>query len=289
MNIARAAMAPTSRRAAASPRAATAERPGPICRPKTARGSRPIRGDGSKSPSRRPTRSASMPSSRIRARRSTCPTTAGSAGKSATAARAWCGGPSISPASSSIRRTRIGSSRWASGSPSPKTAARESFSSASGGSHGDWHDIWINPTNTKYSVGGDDGGLWYTYDGANRWWKANNLPVSQFYHVSVDDKDPYQVYGGLQDNSSWVGDQEYPGGITNSRWENLFGGDGFWAFADPSDPNFAYAEAQGGHVGRINRKTLEQRDIQPKGGYKEKLRYNWNTPIAMSPNERGTI
>jgi|tagenome__1003787_1003787.scaffolds.fasta_scaffold20988914_6 photosystem II stability/assembly factor-like uncharacterized protein len=165
----------------------------------------------------------------------------------------------------------------------------KSFSNAAGASHGDWHDIWINPNNTKQIVGGDDGGLWYSYDGANRWWKANNLPVSQFYHVSTDSRDPYQVYGGLQDNSSWVGDQEYPGGITNNRWENLFGGDGFWTFSDPSDPNFAYAEAQGGHVGRVNRHTLEQRDIQPKGGFKEKLRYNWNTPIALSPNEKGTI
>ncbi len=165
----------------------------------------------------------------------------------------------------------------------------KSFSNAAGGSHGDWHDVWIDPANTKYIVGGDDGGLWYSYDGGVRWWKANNLPVSQFYHVSTDTKDPYQVYGGLQDNSSWVGDQEYPGGITNSRWENLFGGDGFWAFSDPSDPNFAYAEYQGGHIGRINRKTLEQRNIQPQGGYKEKLRYNWNTPIALSPNEKGTI
>jgi photosystem II stability/assembly factor-like uncharacterized protein len=165
----------------------------------------------------------------------------------------------------------------------------KSFSNAAGGSHGDWHDIWINPANTKNIVGGDDGGLWYTFDGANRWWKANNLPVSQFYHVSTDNKDPYQVYGGLQDNSSWVGDQEYPGGITNSRWENLFGGDGFWTFSDPSDPNFAYAEYQGGHIGRVNRRTLEQRNIQPQGGYKEKLRYNWNTPIALSPNEKGTI
>src|SRR3954447_2706654 len=119
--------------------------------------------------------------------------------------------------------------------------AGKSFASASGGSHGDWHDVWIDPTNTKYIVGGDDGGLWYSYDGGNKWWKANNLPVSQFYHVSVDNKDPYQVYGGLQDNSSWVGDQEYPGEITNSRWENLYGGDGFWAFADPSDPDYAYA------------------------------------------------
>jgi len=165
----------------------------------------------------------------------------------------------------------------------------KSFANASGGSHGDWHDVWIDPTNTKYIVGGDDGGLWTSYDGGNKWWKSNNLPVSQFYHVIVDNKDPFQVYGGLQDNSSWVGDSEYPGGITNSRWENLFGGDGFWAFADPADPNFAYAEAQGGHVGRINRHTLEQRDIMPKGGYKEKLRYNWNTPIALSPNEHGTI
>ena len=165
----------------------------------------------------------------------------------------------------------------------------KSFSNAAGGSHGDWHDIWINPNNTKNIVGGDDGGLWYTFDGANRWWKANNLPVSQFYHVSTDTRDPYEVYGGLQDNSSWVGDQEYPGGITNSRWENLFGGDGFWTFSDPSDSNFAYAEYQGGHIGRVNRKTLEQRNIQPQGGYKEKLRYNWNTPIALSPNEKGTI
>ena len=116
--------------------------------------------------------------------------------------------------------------------------AGKSFSNAAGGSHGDWHDVWINPADTKYIVGGDDGGLWTSYDGGNRWVKSWNLPVSQFYHVSTDDKDPYQVYGGLQDNSSWVGDQEYPGGITNSRWENLYGGDGFWAFADPVRPQF---------------------------------------------------
>ncbi|MBA3669064.1 MAG: sialidase [Sphingomonas sp.] len=165
----------------------------------------------------------------------------------------------------------------------------KSFANSAGSSHGDWHDVWINPTNTKHLVGADDGGLWYSFDGGNRWWKANNLPVSQFYHVSADTKDPYQVYGGLQDNSSWAGDQDYPGGITNSRWENLFGGDGFWTFADPSDPNYAYAEYQGGHIGRINRKTLEGRNIQPTAGYKEKLRYNWNTPIALSPNDKGTI
>jgi len=100
--------------------------------------------------------------------------------------------------------------------------------------------------------------VWYSYDAGNKWWKGDNLPISQFYHVSLDNDRPYHVYGGLQDNSSWVGDSEYPGGITNSRWENMYGGDGFWMFVDPTDPNYLYAEAQGGEIGRVNRKT--QRD-----------------------------
>ena len=117
-----------------------------------------------------------------------------------------------------------------------------------------------------------------------------NLPVSQFYHVSVDNAEPYHVYGGLQDNSSWVGDSSYPGGVTNSRWENMFGGDGFWTWEDPSDPNYIYAEAQGGEIGRVNRYTHETRSIKPYPHYGEKkLRFNWNTPIQMSPNEKGTI
>ncbi len=164
-----------------------------------------------------------------------------------------------------------------------------SFSNTSGGSHGDWHDLWIDPTNPSHIVGGDDGGLWISQDGGSRWWKSNNLPVSQFYHVSVDMKDPYQVYGGLQDNSSWVGDSAYPGGVSNQRWENLYGGDGFWAMVDPTDPDAVYAESQGGYIGRVNRRTHASRDIQPKAGYKEKLRFNWNTPIAISPTQKGTV
>src|SRR6266496_4074502 len=66
-----------------------------------------------------------------------------------------------------------------------------------GGMHGDVHGVWIDPTNTQIVFSGDDGGMWYSYNGGSKWWKAENLPVSQFYHVSVDDKDPYRVYGGL--------------------------------------------------------------------------------------------
>jgi photosystem II stability/assembly factor-like uncharacterized protein len=165
----------------------------------------------------------------------------------------------------------------------------KSFSSAGGGAHGDFHDVWIDPADSRQVIVGDDGGLWFSKDGGNRWWKSNNLPVSQFYHVSVDNEDPYNVYGGLQDNSSWVGASSFPGGVGSAQWENLYGGDGFWVFADPSDPDYVYAEAQGGNIGRVHRRTHQTRDIQPRANYGEKLRWNWNTPIHLSPNEKGTL
>jgi photosystem II stability/assembly factor-like uncharacterized protein len=162
------------------------------------------------------------------------------------------------------------------------------FSNITSGAHGDFHDVWIDPADSEHVIAGDDGGVWYSYDAGNRWWKAENLPVSQFYHVSVDMERPYNVYGGLQDNSAWVGASSYPGGIANSQWENMYGGDGFFMFADPSDPTFIYAEAQGGDIARINRKTHEIRPIKPLPQYKEgKLRFNWNTPIFVSPT--GTL
>jgi photosystem II stability/assembly factor-like uncharacterized protein len=166
----------------------------------------------------------------------------------------------------------------------------KSFSSVGRAAHGDFHDVWIDSDNTNVVYTGDDGGLWRSEDGGTRWKHQINLPISQFYHVSVDNSNPYRVYGGLQDNSSWVGDSSYPGGVTNSRWENMYGGDGFWMFEDPSDPDYLYAEAQGGTIGRVNRHSLEVRSIQPLPNYNEKkLRFNWNTPIHMSPNEKGTL
>ncbi len=170
------------------------------------------------------------------------------------------------------------------------TDGGKSFNVVSSAAHGDFHDVWIDPKNPNIVIAGDDGGLWRSEDGGNRWKHQMNLPVSQFYHVSVDNSDPYRVYGGLQDNSSWVGDSSYPGGVTNSRWENMFGGDGFWMFEDTADPNYIYAEAQGGEIGRVQRYTHEIREIKPLPNYGEKkLRFNWNTPIHMSPNEKGTL
>ncbi|MFN9966665.1 MAG: VPS10 domain-containing protein, partial [Lysobacteraceae bacterium] len=128
------------------------------------------------------------------------------------------------------------------------TDGGKSFADTAGATHADSHDVWVNPTNPQHIVMGDDGGMWYSYDGGSRWWKADNLPISQFYRVAVDQQDPYQVYGGLQDNSSWIGDSSYPGGVTNDRWNNIYGGDGFWVLPDNADPRYVYAEYQGGNI-----------------------------------------
>jgi photosystem II stability/assembly factor-like uncharacterized protein len=172
----------------------------------------------------------------------------------------------------------------------------KSFSTIGGfnGAHGDVHDVFVDPGDSQRVFAGDDGGLWISYDGANKWWKTDNLPISQFYHVSVDGADPYHVYGGLQDNSAWVGDSAYPGGITSSRWESMIGGDGFFMYPDPTDPNYVYGESQGGAISRVNMHTHESRDIQPRLGPEElkrytKLRFNWNTPIALSPRDPATL
>ncbi|MBI2679028.1 MAG: sialidase [Candidatus Koribacter versatilis] len=170
------------------------------------------------------------------------------------------------------------------------TDGGKSFGPVSRQAHGDFHDVWIDPSNPNLVITGDDGGLWRSLDGGNRWEHMVNLPISQFYHVSVDNADPYHVYGGLQDNSSWVGDSSYPGGVSNSRWENMYGGDGFWMWEDPSDPDYVYAEAQGGEIGRVNRRTHETRAIKPYPNYGEKkLRCNWNSPIMVSPNDKNTL
>ncbi len=165
----------------------------------------------------------------------------------------------------------------------------KSFASANGGTHSDHHDVWIDPKNSKHVFTTNDGGLATSYDGGGTWNKNNNLPVSQFYHVAVNDKDPYEVFGGLQDNSAWVAPSEYPGGISNAKWENIGGGDGFFALPDPSDPNYAYTESQGGEIIRVNRTTLDSRSIKPQAGYKEKLRFNWNTPLATSATDPTTL
>ncbi|MGI9108380.1 MAG: VPS10 domain-containing protein [Pyrinomonadaceae bacterium] len=165
----------------------------------------------------------------------------------------------------------------------------KTFSGIAGSVHSDFHAMWINPANPEQIYVGTDGGLYSSEDRGSTWRFYGNLPLSQFYHVSYDMRQPYNVYGGLQDNSSWYGPSRGVSGIQNRDWRSVLGGDGFWAFEDPSDPDYIYAEYQGGNLARINRKTLETRTIKPLAAAGEKLRFNWNAPIHISPTEKSTI
>ncbi len=159
-----------------------------------------------------------------------------------------------------------------------------SFADASGDGgwiHSDMHALWINPKNTNQLYLGTDGGVYVSLDKGGSWIFLQSLPVGQFYHVAIDNADPYRMYGGLQDNGSWVGPSSAPGGVGNSNWMAINGGDGFWAQPDPNDSNIAYAESQGGEANRINLTTTKSFSIQPQEAQgEEKLRWNWNTPIV---------
>jgi photosystem II stability/assembly factor-like uncharacterized protein len=159
-----------------------------------------------------------------------------------------------------------------------------SFAEASyegGWVHSDHHALWVNPNYTNQMYLGTDGGVYFSMDRGATWFFVQNLPVGQFYHVAIDNEKPYRIYGGLQDNGSWMAPSAAPGGVGNANWMNIYFGDGFWTQPDPTDPNIAYAEYQGGSMGRINLTTLKSVNIKPQQTPKEeKLRWNWNTPIV---------
>ena len=122
--------------------------------------------------------------------------------------------------------------------------------------------------------------MYISLDKGATWNFVHNLPVSQFYHVAMDEKKPYNLYGGLQDNGSWVGPSAAPGGVSNANWKAINGGDGFWVQPDPVNPDIVYAESQGGEVNRINRSTVKSVGIKPQqGATEEKLRWNWKRDI----------
>ncbi len=147
--------------------------------------------------------------------------------------------------------------------------------------HSDHHALWIDPKNTDHMYLGTDGGVYISNDRGVTWIFCGNLPVGQFYRIAVDNAQPFRIYGGLQDNGSWVGPSAAPGGITNGDWKGLYWGDGFWTVPDPIDSNTVYAESQGGSSARIDMRNSKSYNIKPqqlKG--QEKLRWNWNSPIV---------
>lgn len=155
-----------------------------------------------------------------------------------------------------------------------------------GGSvHPDHHALWINPKLPQQLLLGTDGGVYESMNQGAKWRHARNLPVSQFYHVSADMAQPYNVYGGLQDNGSWTAPSRGASGIRNRDWDSVGMGDGFWVWPDPKDPDTVFSQYQGGKLLRVNRAIGEVKQIAPaRGDGEEKLRFNWNTPTVLAPS-----
>jgi photosystem II stability/assembly factor-like uncharacterized protein len=154
--------------------------------------------------------------------------------------------------------------------------------------HVDDHALWIDEKNTRHFIIGGDGGIYETWDNGENWQFKPNLPVTQFYRVHVDNELPfYNVYGGTQDNASMFGPSRTISsvGIVNDDWTVTHGGDGFETQVDPNDPNIVYAQAQYGDLARYDRKSGEEIPIQPTPPSGEAYRWNWDSPLLISPHK----
>lgn len=161
--------------------------------------------------------------------------------------------------------------------------------------HVDHHALWLNPSRSGHLVNGNDGGLNISWDNGASWVKCNTPPVGQFYAVATDEAEPYNVYGGAQDNGVWVGPSYYE---ASTGWhqsgaypyKELIGGDGMQIQVDTRDNNTVYTGYQFGNYVRMNKTTGESKPITPKHDLGERpLRFNWQTPVWLSRHQQDVI
>ena len=161
--------------------------------------------------------------------------------------------------------------------------------------HGDHHALWINPNYPGHLIDGNDGGVNISYDDGASWIKCNTPSVGQFYAINVDMEEPYNVYGGLQDNGVWVGSHDYNAGISWHQngeypYKRLMGGDGMQVEIDYRNSDIVYTGFQFGNYYRINQKSMESKYIQPKHELGETpYRFNWQTPIELSEHNQDIL
>lgn len=187
-----------------------------------------------------------------------------------------------------------------SGNMSKSTDGGKTFQTVARGQHGDNQGLWIDPKNSNRVLSADDGGFRVSYDGFKTHDVINNVELSQFYQLWVDDRDPYYLYGGLQDNGTWTGPSNslHQIGIMKRDWIQIAGGDGYYAVPIPGKENEVYANLQGGVIFHVDTKTGNTRTIHPypnkigsvgDGMEFHKYRFNWDSPIHISPHDPNTV
>jgi len=178
------------------------------------------------------------------------------------------------------------------------------FEQLDGYGHVDQHAFWINHLSDDHMMIGNDGSVDVTWDEGETWESLRTWAVGQPYHASVDMRRPYYVCTGLQDNGSWCGPSSVRSGpILSQDWYRVGGGDGFYTLVDPTDYQVVYAESQNGNIRRVNMRTGEQKSVRPQAPSTRSLetnirpeppitteiRWNWNTPLLLSPHNPRTL
>ena len=166
------------------------------------------------------------------------------------------------------------------------------------GTHGDFHDLWINPNNSKNMVIANDGGAAVSFNYGKTWSSQDNMPTAQFYRINVDNGFPYRIYAGQQDNSSVVISSRELGsrGITESSWTSSAGGESAFLAFDPDDPRYVMGGSYLGSIEVLDTKAIAGTNIMAapiqylgRETKDMKYRFNWNAPIIWSKHEPGTF
>ncbi|MEB8328167.1 glycosyl hydrolase [Flavobacteriaceae bacterium KMM 6897] len=172
----------------------------------------------------------------------------------------------------------------------------KSYTSINGDNvHSDHHSIWINPNMSGHIVNGNDGGVNISYDDGENWIKNNTPSVGQFYYINVDNEEPYNVYGGLQDNGVWVGAHNAEENtewhqVGQYPWKSIMGGDGMQVQIDSRNHNIVYTGFQFGNYYRLDLANHKRAYIQPKHELGETpYRFNWQSPILLSPHNQDIL
>jgi len=187
-----------------------------------------------------------------------------------------------------------------SGGLSKSTDGGRTFDRIGRGVHGDHQSFWIDPADGERLLSGSDGGMQTSRDGGENFHIFRNVSLAQYYHVFVDDRDPYWVCGGLQDNGNWCGPSQMnePSGILPDAWYTVSGGDGFFAVPVPGQPNLVYSDAQGGYFRITDTRSGQTRNIEPfpwmvgsqgQSMAQARYRFNWDAPIHISPHDPATV